>query len=450
MIDDKPTLLIVDDEPYFRESLKLALEGTFVVEEAGSVKSAVESLRAHIPDAILLDVNLPDGSGIGLLEELRAFQPMPLVLVMTAFATIASAVKALKEGATDYIVKPFDIERLQRELAVHLENRTLQRRVVSLDREISRIAPPFVTTGSGGMKEIVEKAQLIATLDLPVLIKGDTGTGKEKLARWIHLLSGSKGELVSINCAALPKEIIESELFGYMKGAFSGAVSYKEGLVEKASGGTLFLDEIGELQETVQAKFLRVLEDGVYYKLGDTKERKAHFRLISATNRDLADPAAPFRRDLFYRINGVMFELPPLRERRDDIPLLAAAFIREANYAYKKEVKELSAQSKKSLLQYDWPGNIRELKWCINRAVALAPGEIAAIDDTELTVQTAQTPAGGGEIDYSLPLDAAIERLEKEYLLHALAAAGNNKTEAARVLGISVRALHYKIDKYGL
>ncbi|TWJ18833.1 sigma-54-dependent transcriptional regulator [Geobacter argillaceus] len=450
MIDDKPTLLIVDDEPYFRESLKLAMEGMFVVREADSVIGAVKSLHANIPDAILLDVNLPDGSGIGLLEELQAYQPMPLVLVMTAFATVDSAVRALKVGATDYIVKPFDIEKLQRELAVHLENRTLQRRVVALDREISRIAPPFVTTGSGGMKEIVERAQMIAAFDLPVLIKGDTGTGKEKLARWIHSLSGSKGELVAINCAALPKEIIESELFGYMKGAFSGAVSYKEGLVEKANGGTLFLDEIGELPENVQAKFLRVLEDGVYYKLGDTKERKAHFRLISATNRDLADPAAPFRRDLYYRINGVMFELPPLRERRNDIPLLVAAFIKEANYAYKKEVKELSQRSKKSLLKYGWPGNIRELKWCVNRAVALAAGEVADIDDTELAVQTSQALPAGGGIDYSLPLDAAIERLEKEYLLHALAAAGNNKTEAARVLGISVRTLHYKLDKYGL
>jgi transcriptional regulator with PAS, ATPase and Fis domain len=256
--------------------------------------------------------------------------------------------------------------------------------------------------------------------------------------------------MVAINCAALPREIIESELFGYTKGAFSGAVSYKEGLVEKANGGTLFLDEIGELPETVQAKFLRVLEDGVYYKLGDTRECTASFRLISATNRDLADPAAPFRRDLFYRINGVTFELPPLRERRDDIPLLVATLIREANYAYRKEVKELSPQSMKSLLRYEWPGNIRELKWCVNRAVALAAGHVAAIDDRELAASTAQAPAVGDEIDYSLPLEAALERLEKEYLRHALTATGNNKTEAARVLGISVRGLHYKLDKYDL
>jgi len=450
MTKEKPSLLIVDDEPFFRESLKLAMEGMFVVGEAGSIKGAVESLRLHIPDAILLDINLPDGSGIHLFEELQDYQPMPLVLVMTAYATVDNAVKALKEGATDYIVKPFDIERLQRELAVHLENRSLQRRVVVLDREISRIAPPFITAGSGGMNEIVERAQMIAAFDLPVLIKGDTGTGKEKLAHWIHALSGSKGEVVAINCAALPKDIIESELFGYTKGAFSGAVSYKEGLVEKANGGTLFLDEIGELPESVQAKFLRVLEDGVYYKLGDTKERKAHFRLISATNSDLADPAASFRRDLFYRINGVMFELPPLRERRDDIPLLVEVFIKEANYAYKKNVQELSSRAMKSLLQYDWPGNIRELKWCINRAVALAAGEIADINDMELAAQTGQEPSAGGEPDYSLPLDAALERLEKGYLRHALSAAGNNKTEAAKALGISVRALHYKLDKYGL
>lgn len=448
MHGDKPSLLIVDDEPNFRESLKMALEGMFTVAVAGSVKEAVESLRADSPDVILLDVNLPDGSGIGLFEELRSHDPMPLTLVMTAYATVETAVSALKEGATDYIVKPFDIERLQRELAVHLENRTLHRRIEILDREMSRIVPPFVTTGSGGMKEIAERAQMIAAFDLPVLIKGETGTGKEKLARWIHALSGTKGELVAINCAALPKEIIESELFGYTKGAFSGAVAYKEGLVEKAAGGTLFLDEIGELPETVQAKFLRVLEDGVYYKLGDTRERKANFRLISATNRDLADPAVPFRRDLFFRINGVLFDLPPLRARRDDIPLLVAVLINEANFAYKKEVKELSKRSMKRLLQYGWPGNIRELKWCINRAVALAAGEVADIDDTGFAPETVQELPSGG--DYSLSLDEAIERLEKDYLSHALAEAGNNKTEAARILGISVRALHYKLDKYGL
>lgn len=447
---DKPSLLIVDDEPNFRESLKLAMEGIFTIAEAGSIADAVETLRIHVPDAILLDVNLPDGSGIDLLEELRTYHPMPLVLVMTAYATVDNAVRALKEGATDYVVKPFDVEKLQRELSVHLENRMLHKRIDLLNQEMHRLAPPFVTTGRGRMKEIVERAQAIASFNLPVLIRGETGTGKEKLARWLHTLSGSKGELVAINCAALPKDLFESELFGYTRGAFSGALSYKEGLVEKANTGTLFLDEIGELPETVQAKLLRVLEDGVYYKLGDTKERKVSFRLISATNRDLADPAAHFRKDLFFRVNGLMFDLPPLRERRDDIPVLVAVFIKEANHAFKKEVRTLSSSSMKRLLHYDWPGNIRELKWCINRAVALAQSEVADIDDMKLAAETNQTSRAEEGVDYSIPLYAAIERLEKDYLSHALAETGNNKTDAARILGISVRTLHYKLDKYGL
>ncbi len=222
------------------------------------------------------------------------------------------------------------------------------------------------------MKDIVEKVPMVSHLDIPVLISGETGTGKERLAKWIHTLSGAQGDMVVINCAALPKDILESELFGYAKGAFSGAAGYKEGMIERADGGTLFLDEIGELPEDIQAKFLRVLEDGVYYKLGDPTEHRVKFRLITATNRELLGPAGSFRMDLYYRINGISFELPPLRQRREDIPLLVAAFINEANFAFSKDVKGVSPQAMQCLIAAPWPGNIRELKWCISRAVATA------------------------------------------------------------------------------
>ncbi len=429
----------------------MALEDSFAIEMAGSLRAAVDALQARIPDAVLLDINLPDGSGINLFQQLNALKPMPVVVVMTAYGTVETAVKALKEGAADYVVKPFELDRLKRDLGIHLENRSLHRKVDALDREIRKIAPPFVTTGSGRMKDIVEKARMVAPLDLPVLIMGETGTGKEKMARWIHSLSGTQGELVAINCAALPKDIIESELFGYTKGAFSGAVAYKEGLVERANGGTLFLDEIGELPEVVQAKFLRVLEDGVYYKLGDTRERKANFRLISASNRELADTAASFRKDLYYRINGITFDLPPLRDRRDDIPLLVAAFIKEANFAYKKGVRGVSPRAMQHLLSSDWPGNIRELKWCINRGVAIATGEILESADLTLPLpaESEKLPTRI-HVDYEVPLDEAVEQLERDHISHALQAAGNNRTEAARLLGISVRMLHYKIKKYDL
>ncbi len=446
----KPYLTIVDDEPNFSESLRMALEDSFVITTADSIKSARKLLEEKIPDVILLDLRLPDGDGIELSRELKGLDPAPVVIIMTAYATVENAIKALKEGAVDYFTKPLDIEKLKRELNVYLENRLLHKKIRALDWEIKKVIPDFTTSGTGTMKEIVDKVPVVAPLGIPILITGETGTGKEKLARWIHSLSGIKGELVAINCAALPKEILESELFGYTKGAFSGAAAYKEGLIEKAEGGTLFLDEIGELPENVQATFLRVLEDGAYYKLGDTKERKARFRLITATGGDLSNPSSNFRPDLFYRINGFTFELPALRERKQDIPLLVASFIQEADYAYKKEIKALSKRAMERLLEQDWPGNIRELKWCIHRAVAVSPGPIIDADEIIFDTVTARIHAGNKSVDCSLPFKDAMDRLEKEYVQSALASAGNNKTEAAGLLGISVRVLHYKIKKYHL
>lgn len=445
-----PYLIIVDDEPNFSESLQMALEDTYAVSKACSIGSANELLKEKIPDAILLDIRLPDGNGINLLRELKGIDPMPVVIVMTAHATIANAVSALKEGAVDYFTKPLDIEKLKRELNVYLENKFLQKKITTLDREIKKIIPPFITSGSGKMKEIVDRAPMVAPLGIPVLIKGETGTGKEKLAGWIHELSGTAGEIVAINCAALPKDIFESELFGHIKGAFSGAVTYKEGLIERAEGGTLFLDEIGELPENVQAKLLRVLEDGVYYKVGDSKERKAKFRLISASSKDLTNPADSFRPDLYYRINGISFELPPLRGRPEDIPLLASTFIKEANSAYNKNVAGVSPKVMEYLMKYSWPGNIRELKWLIHRAVATASKKRLEVSEMSVSSEIfSNIPADDGT-DYSIPFNEAIENLEKKYVENALLSANNNKTEAAKILGISVRALHYKINKYQL
>jgi len=447
----RPSLLIVDDEVNFRESLEMAFNDTFTVSVAGSLAEAKECMKDRIPDVILLDIRLPDGDGVELLGEIKSYRKvMPLVFVMTAYATVESAVRALKEGAVDYFIKPFDLAKLRREIAVYLENRFLLRKIYNLDRELKKIAPPFTTSGTGKMKEIINKVPMIASLDIPVLIIGATGTGKERLATWIHSLSEKKGEMLAINCAALPRDIFESELFGYVKGAFSGAVATKEGLVEKADGGTLFLDEIGEIPEAVQSKFLRVLEDGVYYKLGDTRERRVSLRIISASSRDLADPASPFRRELFYRINGITFDLPLLRERRDDIPLLVSTFIAEANYAYKKEVRGVSPEVMKQLMSHDWPGNIRELKWCINRAVAITVKDIVHIEDTAIETKPDKVPSGQDGVDYSIPFAEAMGDLEKKYIVHAFSLAANNKTKAANILGISVRALHYKLKIHGL
>ncbi|MGA2191971.1 MAG: sigma-54 dependent transcriptional regulator [Nitrospirota bacterium] len=442
----KPSILIIDDEANFRESLQLALEDSYIIRAAANIKSALAAVKESTPDAVLLDVRLPDGEGTDLLSELNKLNPAPVTIVMTAYATLDNAVGALKQGAVDYLLKPIEIEKLKRELDIYLENRSLKKKLTDLDREIQKIAPPFTTTGQGKMKEIVDKARLIAPHDIPVLIKGETGTGKEKVAKWLHSLSGREGDMVAINCAALPKDIIESELFGYARGAFSGAVSNKEGLIEKAEGGTLFLDEVGELSEGVQAKFLRVLEEGVYYKLGETVERKASFRLISATNGEFS---GRFRQDLYYRINGITLELPPLRERREDIPLLISAFIEEADFSYNKTVKNVLPRSLDLLMKYSWPGNIRELKWCISRAVALSVGETIEIDQSMLNSGFGDPCTQDDDLT-GVPFKEAMERLERNYIKHALAITNDNKTEAAEYLGISVRALHYKLKKYSL
>lgn len=447
---DKPTVLIVDDERNFTESLKLAIDDSYTVFDAGSLKQAREMLKDNMPDAVLLDVQLPDGEGIELLRELKASGRMPVVIVMTAHATVKSAIKALKEGSVDYITKPLDIDKLRRELGVYLENKKLQEKVTALDHQIKKIVPPFITSGRGPMRDIVERAPMVAPLAIPILLQGETGTGKEKLAQWLHQLSGFSGELVTLSCANMPKDIFESELFGYVKGAFTGAAASKDGFLEGAENGTLFLDEIGELADETQAKLLRVLESGVYFKLGDTRERKARFRLITATNRDLNDFANKFRRDLYYRINGVVLELPRLQDRGEDIPLLARAFLNEANCAYNKEVKDISEQAMKNLKQHDWPGNIRELKWCIHRAVATARQEI--LDDADLILSPSTKRKETEPTDAELPdtLDGAVTEIEKRYIKRAMTTAGGNKTEAATILGISVRQLHYKLKQYSL
>lgn len=444
----RPHILIIDDEPNFAESLKLALEDAFTIETAGSLRKARELLGSQLPEAVLLDIRLPDGDGISFLRELKGTNPLPVIMLMTAFAAVDDAVTALKEGADDYFTKPVDIEKLKRELRVYFENRSLQKRITVLNREIQKISPPFVTSGAGKMTDIVNNIPIIAPLNIPVLLRGETGTGKEKLALWIHGLSGLQGEFVALNCSALPRDILESELFGHTKGAFTGALAYKEGLIERADGGTLFLDEIGELSETAQAKLLRVLEEGAYYKLGETSERRVNFRLISATNKDLARQTV-FRQDLFFRINGITFELPPLRERPEDIPLLVSTFLNDASKAYNKDIHIVSDEAMQYFVKNNWPGNIRELKWTIHRAVAIASAETLGMNDVAVSSGIVKETGTTAPLsDFSVPLQEAMNDLEKRYLEHALSVTNNNKTEAAKLLGLSVRVLHYKLKQY--
>ena len=449
--------LIVDDEENFAESLAMVLDDMFDVTVANSLSEARRILADKSFSVLLLDVRLPEGNGVDYLQELKKLQPDTIIVMLTAHGTVKNAVAALKLGAADYFTKPIDIPKLKRELNVLLENRQLHRQVRSLQNQIGTQASAiFNASPDGAMKPIMDRAPLIAPLSIPVLITGETGTGKERLAQWIHTMSKLSGELVAINCAVLPKDLVESELFGHVKGSFSGATTNKEGLIERAAGGTLFLDEIAELSDSVQAKLLRLLEYGVYFRVGDAKERNIDFRLIAATHKDLGNPVNGFRADLFFRINGISFELPPLRERLRDLSSLVRFFINEANQAYLKEITEIDDGAMAALQRYHWPGNIRELKWVIHRAVAVASGPLLTVGDVNTSPEIFRFSSSTAAGSTKTPKNEArnfreeLTTLEAQRIKAAMESAGGNKTEAAIALGISVRTLHYKVKKYGI
>ena len=443
-------LLVVDDEVNFASSLALAIEDQYEVTHADSASQMRRMLSRCKPDVVLLDVRLPDANGTELVEEIRKCTDSAVVVMMTAYATVENAVAALKFGAADYFTKPLDIAKLKRELSLLLENRPLQGQVQALRCPARQQAGTITTARTSPMQSILEQVPKIAPLAIPVLITGETGTGKELLAQRIHALSGARGDIVAINCATIPHDIFESELFGHKRGAFSGAHADKEGFIERATDGTLFLDEIGELPDSIQAKLLRVLESGVYFKVGDTREHHIRFRLVAATHKDLTAPSSGFRRDLFFRINGIRFQLPPLRERQQDIPLLAAQFVEEANRDYQKAVQRIAPKAFEALQRYDWPGNIRELKWVVHRAVALARGSILESEDFGASPEIFESCVLPASAEMVIPSDfrKSIARIEQEKIAEAVATCGGNKTEAASRLGISLRTLQYKLRKY--
>ena len=456
MTSSGPGVLIVDDEDNFAESLAMGLEDMFEVAVTRSVAGARQILSERSMAVVLLDVRLPEGNAVEFVRDLQALQPNSIIVMMTAYGTIENAVSALKQGAADYFIKPINIPKLKQELILLMENRRLHHQVRALQRQVrAQAGAGFSASPVGAMKHILEQAPLVAPLSIPVLITGETGTGKERLAQWLHALSGQRGELVAINCAALPRDLVESELFGHVKGAFSGAVAKKEGLIEKAAGGTLFLDEIAELPDGVQAKLLRLLESGVYFRLGETRECCVSFRLIAATHKDLSDPRNGFRSDLFFRINGISFALPPLRERLQDIPALVRLFIGEANADYLREVVEVAPEAMAALQDYHWPGNIRELKWVVHRAVAISSDPVLSVEDLSSSPEVFRPkPAGAADKTLlerpDLAFGSEILALERRRITSAMEMTGGNKTRAAGLLGISVRTLHYKLKKHGL
>ncbi len=445
-------ILLVDDDDLIRTVVaeRLRRRG-YEVSAARSLAEARAALRVSYPDAALLDIRLPDGNGTELLDELTAEEEVPCVMI-TAHATIESAVEALKKGAQDYLEKPFSLDRLEATLEATLERTRLRREVRAL-RRAGGVRGNIIGS-SPAMREVLNLVDRIAPAETAtVLLLGETGTGKGVLARLIHDLSPRADRpFVSVTCSALAESLMESELFGHEKGAFTDARTLKRGLVEVAAGGTLFLDEIGELSLGLQSKLLGFIEDRAFRRVGGTADMKVDVRVITATNRHLEEEVAQgrFRQDLFYRLRVLPIELPPLRHRRSDIPSLTAAFLDRFNGEFGKRVRGTTREAAELLERYPWPGNVRELHNVVERAVLLTEGEEITVESLPPEVRNSGADDGAAAPFTLGPGGVDIVELERELLMEALRRAEGNRTEAGRLLGLSRHQIRNRLKKYGV
>ncbi|HSK08559.1 MAG TPA: sigma-54 dependent transcriptional regulator [Vicinamibacterales bacterium] len=445
-------ILVVDDELAQRTVLAGFLRKRgFEVIQAAAVPDALRELSARMIDLVLTDLRMPGASGIDLLEGARKINPEVPVIVMTAFATVASAVDAMKRGAADYLTKPIDLDELEVLIGRTLERRALVAENRELRRQLeTRHRLAGLETANPRMAEAINTAARAAASRATILIRGESGTGKELIARAIHYASPrGKGPLVAVNVAALPDTLLESELFGHERGAFTGADREHRGRFELADGGSLFLDEIGDLPKSTQVKLLRVLQEQAFERVGGTRTLRVDVRVLTATNRDLEGMVSrgEFRDDLYYRLNVVSIEVPPLRERREDVPALVDHFL--TRFAAENETprKEISREAMDVLLKYHYPGNVRELENLVHRAVVLARG--TTITAADLPIRLARAGAEGGPTGG----DSFVERVaefERSLIVEGLERAGGVQTRAARALGMSERHLRYKLKKYNL
>ena len=440
----KSTVLIIDDEVKLRGLLShiICLEG-FQVLQAGNAQAGMKMLETEEVAVVLCDVKLPDGNGVDLTKAIKEKYPSIEVIVLTAFGTIADGVKAIKNGAFDYLTKGDDNEKIIPLLYKAMEKSTLQRRILQLEKKVSdKYSFDNILGTSRQILEAKELAAKVAKTDTSVLLLGETGTGKEVFAQAIHESSMRKGKsFVAVNCSALGKEILESELFGYKAGAFTGAAKDKRGLLEEANDGTIFLDEIGEMDINLQAKILRVLETGEFFKVGDTKPTKVNVRVIAATNRDLpkVSETGAFRLDLYYRLSVFQIQLPSLNERSEDIEVLADFFIRLFAEKMNKPTPQMGADFLQALKKHHWKGNTRELKNVIERAVILS--------DDKLSVSS--LPFGFSSTESS-PLVFDLAEAEKIQIQKVLRHTKGNNTEAAHLLNIGLATLYRKLKEYNL
>ena len=449
-------VLVVDDERSMRELLAIMLRQTgYDVTLADGGEAAIESLKTDVFDLVITDLRMRKVDGLAVLRAAKEHSPQTVVLMVTAYASTDTAVEAMKLGAYDYVTKPFKLDEIRLTIANALERKRLQDENIVLKRQLRKERGSEAFIGkSPKMLEIFETIRKTADSASTVMITGESGTGKELVARAIHQDGARrKGPFISVNCGAVPEGVIESELFGHVKGAFTGAVANTLGLFSAADGGTLFLDEITEIPASVQVKLLRAIQEREVRRVGDTRDLKVDVRLIAASNRDLTKAVADgtLREDLFYRLNVIPIHLPALRDRRDDIPLLVTHFVEKISKEMGKPVRAVAPETLAVLEQYHWPGNIRELENVIERAIVLGSGEI--LEPSALPPDL-RRPRGAQDVPIEIPeqgidLETTLDRIEQQYMEAALERTGGVQTRAAELLGLSFRQFRYKLQKHG-
>jgi two-component system, NtrC family, response regulator len=453
-VTSAPSILLVDDDPSLRRVVEYQLrEAGYGVRGVESAADALEALAADAYDLIVTDLIMPGLSGLDLLERVRALRPGSAVVVITAHGEVATAVRAMQLGALDFLEKPFARERLLVAVEKAIEIVRLRDENRRLRAQVGESASFSSIVGSSpALRDALADLERAAETDATVLLLGESGTGKELAARAIHARSRRKdGPFVVVNCSAIPEGLLESELFGHRKGAFTGAVEDRPGKFEAAAGGTILLDEVGELPLAVQPKLLRVLQDGVLDKVGATREVRSDARVVAATHRDLETLVreGAFREDLFYRLSVVPLRIPPLRERREDIPVLVEHLLRKQARRHDREPPQLSPGAVDRLMRYDWPGNVRELENLLERLVVLHRSPVVEVEDLPESLRRDLPRFGGARLDLP-PEGIVLEEVERGLIEEALRRSGGNQSAAARFLGLTRQTLVYRMQKFGL
>ncbi len=447
--ENKPSILIIDDERNTREILGKFLRPNYEITLAEDGSRGLNLLKNQDFDLVLTDLRMPGADGMSILDAVLKKHPQPQCILFTAYGSIESAVEAMKKGAFDFVPKPVNFDRLEILIQRALEARRLTEENKELKKRLDKsFGIDSIIGSSRVMQTVLETVRQIAPARTTVLISGESGTGKELIAQSIHQLSGRSGKFVPVHCAALASSLLESELFGHEKGAFTGATERRAGRFELADGGTLFLDEIGEIDMQIQVKLLRALEARSFERVGGTETITTDTRVVAATNRNLREMVekGTFREDLFYRLDVVNIELPPLRDRHEDIPMLVKHFLNIFSKENGKTVESISETALAALTAYDWPGNIRELKNCVERMVVLARNPVLQLENVPINIREKSSPGISSKILSGSSCD--LTKNEKTLIIKALEEAGGNRTKAAELLGISRRTLHRKLHEY--